>query len=183
MYVKDWMSGRPVSIPDDATVAEARVLFESKGIRHLPVVADGKVVGIFTSTDQLRVHEDHQHSTVQRWMSKDPVRIEPEATIESAALLLREHKIGCLPVVDSDGGLVGIITESDVLDLLVEVLGFRSGGARMVLEATRAEREQTVDKIVDLVREHELKLHSIVVYHPRGDADQIHVVARISKLA
>ncbi len=178
MYVKDWMSKNPISIPVDATVAEARVLFESKTIRHLPVVDGGVVVGIFSRTDQLRVRDDHQMTTVQQWMGAPAITIEPTATIEQAALVLREHKLGCLPVVDGSKKLIGIITESDVLDLLVDVLGFRSAGARMVLEGDQP--EQAIERLANLVREHKLKLRSIVFYHPRGTEQKTRIVARVS---
>lgn len=179
MFVKDWMTADPVSIPSDATVAEARVFFESKAFRHLPVVEDGKVIGMFTHTDQLKVNTDHQMTQVKQWMSKPIVEIEPSATIEKAALLLRQHKIGCLPVIGPGGSLVGIITESDVLELLVDVLGFRSGGARMVLEAPADQPGEAIDQLADLVREHQLSLSSVVFYRPRGDQQQLNVVVRV----
>jgi acetoin utilization protein AcuB len=179
MYVKDWMTKNVISIPSDATVAEARVLFESRSIRHLPVIEEGRVIGLFTHTDQLKVREDHQMTVVKQWMTSGLITVEPGATIEAAAIKLRQHKIGCLPVVGDDGGLVGILTESDVFDLLVDLLGFRSGGARLVLETSGDSLATTVDRLVELVREHQMTLRSIVFYHPRGADRPTHVVARV----
>ena len=96
-------------------------------VRHMPVVQSGRLVGVVSERDLLRAslsvlseHRDAERRAflhvveISRVMSTPPVVIGPEATIEAAALLMADRKIGCLPVVAGDE-LLGMLTETDVL--------------------------------------------------------------------
>ena len=96
-------------------------------VRHMPVVQGGRLVGVVSERDLLRAslsvlsgHPDSERRAflhvveIARVMSTPPIVIEPEATIDEAALIMAEKKIGCLPVLDHDR-LVGMVTETDVL--------------------------------------------------------------------
>ena len=111
---------------------EAHKLMREKGIRRMPVVRRGKVVGIMTRSD-VRSAEPSSATSLNVWemnyllaqlrvrdvMTKKPFTIHPEDTIKKAAELMHEHRIGALPVVDSKDQLVGILTESDVFRILI----------------------------------------------------------------
>ena len=97
-------------------------------VRHLPVLADGRVVGIVTQRDLLaaslsralafdpKQRRTFMHSVdVGEVMGGDVVTIGPDATLGEAARLLLGRRIGCLPVVRADGTLVGLVTETDLL--------------------------------------------------------------------
>ena len=97
-------------------------------VRHIPVLDDGRVVGIVTHRDLLAAslsktlafdpaqRRTFMHSIdVGEVMSRDVVTIPPDATLDDAAALLLGRRIGCLPVVKSDGTLVGLVTETDLL--------------------------------------------------------------------
>jgi acetoin utilization protein AcuB len=68
-------------------------------------------------------------------MTKDPLTITPDALLEDAALLMRENKISALPVVEGDDTLIGIITESDIFDAFLDLMGFRDMGTRITIQA------------------------------------------------
>ncbi|MGH2521604.1 MAG: CBS domain-containing protein [Anaerolineales bacterium] len=130
--VKDWMSREVVTISPETVLPEAHKLLMEKRIRRLPVVKDGRLVGIVTRSD-IRGAQPSSASSLSVWelnyllarlkveeiMTPDPKAVSPETTIGDAARLMLEHKIGGLPVVDAGGQVVGIITESDIFRLVV----------------------------------------------------------------
>lgn len=131
LTVRDWMTPNPITVTPSTTVPEANTLMKQGRIRRLPVIDNGKLVGIVTLGDlreaspsdatSLSIYELNYlvaQLTVEKIMTKDPVTIDPNASIKKAAKLLLEHKIGSLPVMDG-GMLVGIITESDIFRVLV----------------------------------------------------------------
>jgi acetoin utilization protein AcuB len=129
--VQDWMTRDIITVTSQATLPQARHLMEENGIRHLPVVDDGRLVGIVTWGDireasasdatALSVYELRyllDALTVGYIMTPHPITVTPHTTVARAAQILLERKIGCLPVV-RHGKLVGIITESDIFRLVV----------------------------------------------------------------
>jgi CBS domain-containing protein len=113
MRVQDVMSSPLFTIAPSESTEAAREQMELRRIHHL-AVADGKrIVGVVSNHDLGR-----DGATVSEVMTADPVTATPRTTVREAANLLRGHTIGCLPVVDDDGKPVGIITVSDVLELV-----------------------------------------------------------------
>lgn len=146
MLVKNHMSTEVVTLNPDQTLLKAMTLMQQKRIRHLPVVQAGKVVGMVTELDvrragasestSLSVFELHylmDQIKVSSFMTKKVITVGPQEPIEAAALLIYEHKIGALPVVERDH-LVGLITISDILETFVEVLGIHRPSVRIELE-------------------------------------------------
>jgi len=135
MQVEQWMNRDVVSVTPDESFHTAMHLIRQKGIRHLPVVDGRRLVGIVTDRDlrqaapsgatSLSIHELHyllEKLTVREVMTKQVVTIGPEQTVEEAAMLLLGHRIGGLPVV-RDGELIGIITETDILQAFLQLRG------------------------------------------------------------
>ena len=115
--VGTWMTVDPVTAnPDDKlSVVHDRML--QGGFRCVPVVRDGKVVGIVTDRD-IRTHTGAwEHTEAFKAMSEQLITVSPSTSIYEAARLLRERKIGALPVIE-DGKLAGVITTADVLNAL-----------------------------------------------------------------
>lgn len=132
--VADIMTRNPVTVTPRNAIRTAINLMREGGYRRLPVVDRGRLVGIITDRDLRRaanspfvVREQWydnfilDHIEVGSCMTPNPMTIEPRASIADAARLMRNHKIGGLPVV-ADGQLVGIVTETDLLDFLIEIL-------------------------------------------------------------
>ncbi len=131
--VREWMTATPVTANIHTTLPEAHKLMTEKKIRRLPVLDDGKLVGIVTRGDirgaepseatTLSIYELNYllaKLTLERIMHRDPVTVSPETTVHEAARIMLQNKIAGLPVVDG-GKLAGIITESDIFRLVVKM--------------------------------------------------------------
>jgi acetoin utilization protein AcuB len=141
LLVKDSMTQRVVVFSPETTAAEALALCRERRIRHLPVLEEGRLAGIVSDRDlrsaapalgdpgRAAVLEKIRLSEV---MSREVVTARPDDPIEEAANRMREKRIGCLPVVE-DGTLVGILTSSDVMEALVQLIGAHEPGSRLVV--------------------------------------------------
>jgi acetoin utilization protein AcuB len=147
MYVKNRMTANPYTLSPDATVEEALSLMKSKDIRRIPVVKNGKLMGIITErkllefspspATSLSVYESREvlsKTKIETIMSKNVITVSPDNLVEEAALKMRVNDIGGIPVLDKDK-VVGIITETDIFDAFIELMGFRDVGSRLTVEA------------------------------------------------
>ncbi|MCL2470532.1 MAG: CBS domain-containing protein [Propionibacteriaceae bacterium] len=125
-------------------------MMKDHSVRHLPVVTDNRVVGVVSSSDIAKASPSPATSLstsevtylmsklkVASIMTRDPVTISPDALLEEAAIAMRDHKVEMLPVVEN-GELVGVITESAILDAFIELLGFRDPGTRLTIDTDDA---------------------------------------------
>ena len=129
MLVVDWMTPNVVAVKPGTSLLKCRNLLKEKNIRRLPVVDDAnKVVGIVSDRDvrgaspskatTLEVHEMQYllaELKAKDIMTPRPLTVKPDATVEEAALLMLDRKIGGLPVVNDEGTLVGIISHVPAL--------------------------------------------------------------------
>ncbi len=145
-HVKAFMSGDPVCIDPDASVLEAFERMWERGIRHLPVCDSARrVVGVLALEDMRaslpfpislrRPLEPGEREAAREWrvgeiMSHAPETLGPENSLAEAAERMAEHRIGCLPIVDEQGRLAGLLSETDVLWALATSLGLRKGEER-----------------------------------------------------
>jgi acetoin utilization protein AcuB len=146
MLVKDRMTIEPVTVTSDTAFPEAFRLIREKRIRHLPVVDEkGKLIGVVARTDLL--HASPSPATtlsvfemnfllanlhVQKVMSTPPITVSENAPLEEAARVMVQNKIGCLPVM-RDGELAGLITETDIFEVFVEILGGEEASLRITV--------------------------------------------------
>jgi acetoin utilization protein AcuB len=115
------MTRNPSFITPQDTLAQAKQMMDDGRFRRLPVVENGKLEAIITERD-LRQHWGYLDSTkVSAAMTSGPVTINPSVKVEDAVQLMLKYKIGGLPIVE-DGKLIGILSTSDVLRALLEVL-------------------------------------------------------------
>jgi acetoin utilization protein AcuB len=131
MTVKDRMSSPAVTATPATRTKEALQTMYVRKIRRMPVVGEpGKLLGIVTQRD---LYEKGKADTpVGAIMTRNPYTIAPDASIVRAATLMRNLGVGGLPVLDH-GQLVGIITESDIFDAFLELLGARRAGTRIIV--------------------------------------------------
>lgn len=146
MLVKNRMTTEVVTLSPDQTLLKAMTLMKQKGVRRLPVVEKGKVIGIVTEYDirkagasdssTLSIFELHyllDQIKVGNFMSKKVITVSADEPIEEAAKKIYDHKIGALPV-EEQGQLAGLITRNDILETFIEVLGINEPSVRVELE-------------------------------------------------
>lgn len=147
MLVRDRMTSPPITVRPDSPFQDALNLMRTKHFRRLPVVNDhGKVVGIVSERDLLHAAPSSATSLsvwevnyllsrlhVADVMSNTVVTVSPEMPIEDAAQVMVTRKIGGLPVVDKNGALVGVITETDIFKAFTELLSGGEHGLRIMV--------------------------------------------------
>ena len=168
LLVRDSMTREIVTISPQTTAAEALALCREKGIRHLPVMEEGRLAGMVSDRDLRSATpalgdparaEALQTIRVRGVMVRDVLTAHPEDPIEQAANTMREKKIGCLPVLEA-GELVGILTTSDVMEALVYLIGAHEPGSRM--EVLMPDRPGTLAGVAGLFGELGINIVSVV---------------------
>lgn len=131
--VQNWMSQEVVSVTPKTSIARATITMNEHFIRRLPVVNDGKLVGIVTKGDLREAQPSDATSlsiwelnylladlTVDKIMTRNVLTISPDAPLIDAAEIMLNEKISGLPVVDDHGHLIGVISESDVFRMVIQ---------------------------------------------------------------
>jgi acetoin utilization protein AcuB len=148
MLVKERMTLHPLTMEPTASITEAHRYMKENGIRHLPIVhKDGRLVGLITretlmqampsSVTTLSVWEMNyalNKVKVRDVMVREVITVEGDVSIEKAARIMAENKIGCLLVMQNSS-LAGIVTDTDMLSILMELMGARQTGVRLTLQA------------------------------------------------
>jgi acetoin utilization protein AcuB len=161
------------TVPPDTPVSKAREIMDSKRISHLPVLGQQeRLLGLVTDRDvreawaspasTLSVHELFyvlQNLTVESIMKKKLITATPDMTIERAAFIIHENRIGALPVV-MEGKLVGLITASDLTEVLLQALGMGEDSTRLSLVVR--DRIGVIAEIGNAMRQAGINIRSII---------------------
>ena len=176
MKVRDRMSENVRTVGLDTSINEAFSLMKENNIRRLPVVEKGKVTGIITIGDlnqaspstatTLSIHELNYllaKTKVKDIINKKQklITVGPDNYIETAAKLMRKYRISGLPVVE-DNKLVGIITETDIFDALIDILGVHKTHSR--IDFYTADRPGTIASITGMIAEKGKNILNTVVF-------------------
>lgn len=194
MKVKDRMTQNPITATRETSIQEAMATMNSHSIRRLPIVQDKKLVGIVALSDlkqaspsnatTLSKHELNYllaKTTIKDILPRNQkvITIDPENYIETAARVMRENKVSGLPVVDDQGNLVGIITETDLFSSLIDILGVTRPHSRIDFFA--ADRPGTVAEITSMIAEKGKNIVNIVGFHDQKK-DLYKLVIRLEEL-
>ena len=174
MPVKNWMTTDVVSVGPDTSLLKVGKLMKDHHIRRIPVVDEqGQVIGIIsdrdvrdaspskaTTLDMYEMHYLLAELKAKNIMTAKPITVKPTDTVEQAALIMLDNKVGGLPVVDDSGKLVGIISDHDVFKALVDITGARMGGLQFAIELP--DQPGTARPLFDLLRAHNARLLSVL---------------------
>jgi acetoin utilization protein AcuB len=173
LLVGDRMTKSPLTIKRDDSFQTALNLLRQGGVRHLPVMEGKKLVGILTDRDLRQASPSPATSLsmyeikylldkilVEDIMVKNVITAPPTATIEFAAKLLYENKIGALPIVNEKGELLGIITETDVLETFVEATGLGEPSSRIEIEME--DKPGALAQVAQLIKKYNINIISVM---------------------
>jgi acetoin utilization protein AcuB len=169
LSVRDIMVTDLVTVSPEESSRKAYQLMRDRRFRHLPVVDRGRLVGVLSERD-LRpalLSPGLAEATVRELMSETLTTVAPDASVEDAASLLVVKKIGCLPVVDGDR-LVGIVTETDLLAVLVELLGLLTESTRLDVRIPGG--LEAYERMVEIIRGHQGRILSVGAVPEEGGA-------------
>jgi acetoin utilization protein AcuB len=180
LLVRDWMTRDLVTLPPEASVAEALTLCRERRIRHIPILEEGRLVGIVSDRD-LRdaspaLGDQERASALQEIrvgdvMTQEVITTVPEDSIENAAQEMYEHKIQSLPVVAEgpivdevsavvEEELLGIVTSSDVMRALIMLVGLPEPGCRIEIRVPN--RAGILAEAVGRIQHHEVDIVSVL---------------------
>lgn len=188
MFVRNKMTTNPFTISPDATIPEAHEIMEKHGIKRLPVMKNGKLVGVVSKEDILHASPSKatafsigeityllSKTKISQIMSKNPITISSGALLEEAAILMRDNDISFLPVVDNNK-LVGIITATDIFDSFIDLLGFRETGTRLTIEAV--DEPGIMSNLTSIIGKFGVNITHVAVY--RGASGKSAIVIGIN---
>ncbi len=190
MLVKNWMSGKVITVDVDESMQGAIHTMQEKKIKLLPVLSKEKLVGIVSDRD-LKKASPSDASTldmhellylvsrikIKDLMIKKVVTVPPDFTIEEAAELLLENRISGLPVVDRKDQLIGIITRSDIFKALISITGLGKKGIQVAIRIK--DIPGPIKEIRELIRKYSGRTASILSCTENAPSGYLHIFFRI----
>lgn len=175
MYVRNRMTANPYTVTPETTIADALELMREKKISRVPVLKNGKLVGIITERRLMEVSPSPATSLsifeinyllsktkIEEVMTKKVITVSPDDLLEVAALLMRDHDVGGLPVLEGDK-LVGIITETDIFDAFIEIMGFRDIGSRITLHIEE-DKPGVLAEVAKIIAQFEVSISHLAIF-------------------
>lgn len=167
MFVHDRMSKVVQALDKNTTAEKALDTLRQKELEGLPVTENGDLVGIITRHDILVALSREpssdflQENLVSDIMSSSVLTIEPDEPIEEAAYLMAKENFSLLPVV-REGRLVGVISEHDIYDTFIEMLGLEEPGSRITMLVP--DRIGVIAEITELIKKHDVSIASLATF-------------------
>mgnify|MGYP001151800746 FL=1 len=181
MSVKDFMSADLVVVDPQTKIFDAVDLMKKHDIHRLPVIDNGKLVGLITEgtiqealpskATSLSVYEANyllNKTVVADVMIKDVKTIHPKAQLEDAVYIMRQNNIAVLPVLDNDQ-LVGIITNNDIFDAFLKLAGYHEGGSRIQVRI-QEDKKGVLAEIAKVLADNDYSILTVIIDHVDGAA-------------
>ena len=181
MLVKNWMSKNVISIDLEDSMSHAVSLLKEHKVRMLPVTKKGKLVGVVSDSDLKRASASDATTLdmhellyllskvkIKDIMSKNPVTVPPDYTVEETAEVLMKKKISGVPVVDKAGEIVGIITRDDLFKVLIALSGLGKKGIQFAFKVE--DRPGSIKELSDIIRNYGGRIASILGSYERVPA-------------
>lgn len=178
MLVKNWMTKDVITINADDSMSDATKMLKEHHISRVPVMKNGKLVGIVTDRDLKRASASDASSLeihellfllskikAKDIMTKNPITVPMDFTVEETAEILMKNKISGVPVVDEKKQVVGIITQNDIFKALISLTGISRRGIMFGL--TVEDRPGSIKEVTDIIRKYDGRMVSILSSYDR----------------
>ncbi|MGI2326320.1 acetoin utilization AcuB family protein [Planococcus sp. YIM B11945] len=188
MLVEEIMKTDIHSLRSDQTMKDVIEIFKEKRIRHLPIVDDGKLVGVLSERDlkdalpsrfSLSPLPEMYEKTIDSIMTKNPITAHPMDFVEEVAMVFYEQQIGCLPVI-SGGELVGFLTETDLLYKYIELTGAHQPGSQIEIRVQN--RSGVLFEVSKVFNEQNINILSVLVYPDKQNTENKILVFRVQTM-
>lgn len=189
MLVKNWMSKTVITLDENDSMLTAMKLLKAHDIRMLPVMKDNKLVGILTDRDikrasasdatALEIHELIfliSQITAKEIMTKNPITIPFDFTVEETAEVLLKNKISGAPVLDEERRIVGAITQTDLFNALISLTGVGKRGIQFAFQLE--DRPGSIKEVANIIRKYKGRMVSILSTYERVPDGQRKVYIR-----
>ena len=194
MLVKEWMAKDPVVVDENTSIMKATQLMKEHRIRRVPVVKDGKLVGIVSDRDikeaapskatSLDVHELYyllSEIKIKDIMTPDPLVLVETDSVERAAVIMLENKISGLPVINDQREVVGIITQSDILKVMISISGIYHSPVQLAIELE--DKTGALHELLTAMRENGARIVSVLTSKDNAPPGYREVYVRIQDMA
>lgn len=188
MIVEEIMKKNVTTLSPDDSISTAIKVMDEKKIRHIPVVDTNQhVIGLISDRDirdakpsilDFTDQKNTLDSPIKEIMVKDVITGHPLDFVEEISAIFSQHRIGCLPI-ESNGVLVGIITETDLLHTFAELTGANQPGSQLEIKVPN--RAGTLAEVVNVIKNHKVNIHSVLVY-PDKDVQYKILVLRVQTM-
>jgi acetoin utilization protein AcuB len=193
MLIQDWMAKDVMTVDENTSLMRATRIMKENNIRRLPVVSHGKLIGIITDRDvkdaspskttSLDIHELYyllSEMKVKDVMTDTPLTLSGRETLEKAALIMLNSRISGLPVIDDNGHLIGLLSETDVLRGFIHMTGIKDNAIQYVLDLP--DEPGSVTKVTETLKDHNCRIISILTSFEDAAAGMKRVAIRIAAL-
>ncbi|MGE5840278.1 MAG: CBS and ACT domain-containing protein [Deltaproteobacteria bacterium] len=190
LLVENWMNPNVITVDADDSMLDATRILKEKNIRHLPVLEKGKLVGVVTDRDLKRASpsdatslEAHEllylvaNIKVREIMTRNPITVPYNFTIEEAAQILLEAKISGMPVVDKQGDVIGTITQTDLFKVLISLTGVGKKGVQFAF--LLEDRAGSIKEVADVIRGYGGRMASILSSYEKAPEGHRYVYIRM----
>jgi len=173
MLIKDWMATAVLTVDANTSVMRATRIMKENNIRRLPVLSQGKLIGIVTdrdlkeaspsSTSDMDIHEMYyllSEMKIKDVMTDKCISLHQDDTLEKAALVMLKEKISGVMILDDENNLVGLLSETDILRGFIHATGIQDGADQYVIDMPDA--RGAVTRVIDILRNYNARVISIL---------------------
>ncbi len=193
MLAKEWMAVDPIVIDENTSIMKATQLMKEHGIRRIPVVRDNRIVGIVSDRDvkeaapskatSLDVHELYyllSEIKVKDIMTPDPITLDENDSVEKAAVIMLENRISGMPVVNKQGEVVGLITQTDVFKVMISISGAYRSPIQIAFDME--DKPGSLHALINALRESGARVVSVLTSVDHMPAGRREVYVRLQNM-